>query len=290
MKRKAEILDTFAIYLGILIFIAFSLFPFAWMISTSFKDPSETFHIPPIWIPSKIPTQPTWPEYGIGWFVHYQAALGAAKFDVAFANSLFVSVMASLGGVALSCLAGYSFSRFKFPGNKPVTLLTIASQMFPSVLFLVPYVILLTQLGLTNTYPGLVLTYLTFTIPFNMWMLKGIFDAVPIEIEESAMIDGCSRLGAFVRTVLPLAAPGIGAAAVIGFLEGWNELMFASALTRGENMWTMPVALAMVTGRNMKDWNVLVAASVVSTIPALIFFVLMQRQIVRGLTAGAVKG
>jgi len=162
--------------------------------------------------------------------------------------------------------------------------------MFPGVLLVIPYFLLASRLELFNTYPALFIAYTSFALPFSMWMLKGFMDSIPTDLDEAAMIDGCGRLGAFLRVVLPLALPGVAATALFSFLVAWNEFLFAVALTSKPDMYLVTVGIASNIGQFRVQWNDLMASAVLASIPTIVLYVFLERYLVQGLTAGAVKG
>ena len=166
----------------------------------------------------------------------------------------------------------------------------LMTQMFPGILLVIPYFSLMGAAGLLNTYPALVIAYTSFSLPFCTWMLKGFFDSIPPELDEAAMIDGCSRTSAFLRVILPLSAPGLVATAIFSFLVAWNEFLFAVVLTSTPGMYLVTVGIASNIGQFRIQWNDLMAASVLATLPTIILYAFLERYLVQGLTAGAVKG
>ena len=211
-----------------------------------------------------------------------------------FVNSVIVSVSSTLLALLIAVIAAYSLSRLKWRGQRSFSLLVLSTQMFPGILFLLPLYLLFVQiqrvigLQLNGSYLGLIITYLTFSLPFAIWMLMGFFAAMPEELEEAAMIDGTTRLGGFVRVILPIARPGIVAVGVFAFMNSWGEVLFASVLTTSDTR-TLAVGMQAFATNVAVRWNEAMAASIVISLPVLIAFLLVQRHIVQGLAAGAVK-
>lgn len=211
-----------------------------------------------------------------------------------FRNSLVVTSVATVLSVLIAIFAGYAMARLRFRGRTAFGLVVLSTQMFPGILFLLPLFLIFTQiqrsigLQLNGSYLGLIITYLTFTLPFATWMLNGYFQAIPKELEEAAMIDGLGRVGALVRVVIPVAKPGIVAVAVYCFISAWGEVLFASVLTSNATR-TLPIGLQAYSSSTTVLWNELMAASIVVSLPVLVGFVLVQRHLVAGLAAGAVK-
>lgn len=260
------------------LFAAYVLAPFAWMISVSFKPEHEVFAREL----SLLPRDPTLGNYTmIFTFIPYP------RF---FLNSLLVAVVTTLVSTVVSALAAYSFSRFRFRGRATLAFLILSTQMFPLVTGIIPLYLVFSRLELINTYWCLFIAYVAFTIPFCTWMLKGFFDTIPREIEEVAIIDGCSRMQVLALIVMPLSKPALVATGVFCFILSWNEFLYATVLTTSDAVRTLPAALGMMIGQGYTQWGGLNAAGILTTIPVIVFFLYFQRYLVRGLTAGAVKG
>ncbi len=205
-------------------------------------------------------------------------------------NSAVVSLMTTILGVFLACTAAYAFSRFRFPGRNAGMLLFLVSQMFPGTLMLIPlFIIIVKWLGLGNTYIGLVIVYATTAIPFCVWMLKGYFDTIPVDIEESARIDGASPATIFFRIILPLATPAIAITALFSFMTAWNEFILASIFMESESNYTAPVGLRFFVGGFSSQWGYFAAGSVIVSLPVVGLFLYLQKYLISGLTAGSVK-
>jgi multiple sugar transport system permease protein len=206
-------------------------------------------------------------------------------------NSITTGIATSLLATAGATLAGYALSRLTFPGKRPLLLGILATQMFPHVLILISLYVMYRELNLMDTHYGLVLAFTTFAVPFSVWMMKGFFDSVPGEIEEAALIDGCTKLGALRRVVLPIVSPGLLAVGLFSFLDAWNNLLYPLTLATSNEVRTVPPGMLLsFLGQFKQDWGGMMAASVVVTVPTTIFFIFLQRYLVQGLTAGAVKG
>lgn len=211
-----------------------------------------------------------------------------------FVNSVIVSVTSTVLALAIAVIAAYSLTRLKWKGQRSFSLLVLSTQMFPGILFLLPLYLLFVQIQrvvgiqLNGNYLGLIITYLTFSLPFAIWMLMGFFAAMPEELEEAAMIDGTTRLGGFIRVILPIARPGIVAVGVFAFMNSWGEVLFASVLTTSDTR-TLAVGMQAFATNVSVRWNEAMAASIVISLPVLVAFLLVQRHIVQGLAAGAVK-
>jgi ABC-type glycerol-3-phosphate transport system permease component len=264
-------------YAVLALFTAVVLFPFYWLLASSVKTQDQLFTIPPLWVP----TAPT-----LGNFVR----LFQGQFPTWFQNSLVVAVATTVIGLTLAALAAYAFSRFPFRGSRTLSTLFLFIQLFPVAVVIIPLFMLWTSLKLTNTYWSLIVTYLVFGLPISTWLLIGFFNAVPVELEEAAMIDGSSRLGALWRVTLPLSLPGLAATAIYVFLLAWNEFFFALTFMNSTEMRTIPVGIESFFAEHSVDWGLVMAGSVVASVPVVVLFGLLSRYFIQGLTSGAVKG
>jgi ABC-type glycerol-3-phosphate transport system permease component len=264
---------------GWLILISiFAAGPFIWILSTSFKTRSEVFTK----VPVLIPQEPT--------LASYQYVLTKTPALRYFLNSLIVAGGTTILAILLTTLGAYALSRFRFRFRKTIGVWLISGQMIPGIITLVPLFVVMTQFRMINSYLGLILADTIGVLPFCVWMLKGYFDTVPVELEEAAMIDGCSRVGAIRRVFLPIASPGIAAVALFAFTSAWQEFMFALTMMKEQTMYPLSVAINFFVGpAGTVEWGNIMAMAVLIIVPSLIFFLFMQRYIVAGLTAGAVK-
>jgi arabinogalactan oligomer / maltooligosaccharide transport system permease protein len=215
---------------------------------------------------------------------------GAWLFGRQLLNSVLVSAAATLVGVILAVTAAYAFSRFRFPGRKASLSGFLVTQMFPGTMMMIPLYILLDTFGLLNKLSGLVLVYATTSLPFCVWMLKGYFDTIPKDLEEAALIDGASRFRIFWSVILPLARPAIAVTALFAFMTAWNEFVLAKTLMTREALYTLPVVLKGYVGKEDVEWGRFAAGAILVSLPVMALFFALQRQLVSGLTAGAVKG
>jgi ABC-type sugar transport system, permease component len=261
----------------LIIICVISISPLVWVVSTSFKTNSEVTSLPPTFFPKN----PTVAPYIDLWKVE-----PFLKFS---RNSIIVSISTAILVLIISSLAAYGLSRFYFPKAKIILTLFLISQMFPGASIMIPISRLVLKMGLYNTLPGLIFVNTAFLIPFSTWMLYGFFKSIPKEIEEAASIDGCSRFTSLIKIILPLSLPGIGATFIFTFLGAWNEYLFALVLTNTYNVRTLTVGLAGLVGQYITQWNVLCAGAIIFSIPPLILFFLLEKSLVSGLTAGAVK-
>ena len=251
--------------------------PVLWMVSTAFKTTAETMTNPPVWIPANISFESfarLWSEYP---FVQF------------FKNSFIITLGSMVVSVVCACLAGYGLTRFHFPGRGSMMTFVLVTQMFPSVMLLVPFYSIISTMGLIDTHLGLILVYTSFTTPFCTWMMLGFFKALPLDLDEAARIDGATVWQTFTRIILPLTLPGIASTSIYSFITSWNEYMFAFILTRSPEMRTLSVGIAEMNGYQQILWNDMMAASLIASLPLIVLFVCLQRYFISGLTAGAVK-
>lgn len=277
MNRKLTPKGFAVVYSILGVATMFVLVPVFWMISTSLKAEDEVFRSPPQWVPTNLTFEAfvrIWTDYPMLQYI---------------GNSMLVVIVATLISLIFSTLAGFGASRFKFPGKGAFLVFLLMTQMFPSIMLLIPFYKILSSYDLINTYTGLVLTYISFTIPFCSWMMMGYFNTIPKELDQAAAIDGCSRFRTFWQIILPLTIPGIASTAIYAFIIGWNEYMFALTLMSDENLKTLPVGIGQMIGMYRILWNDLMAASLISSVPLIIIFLFLQKYLINGLTAGAVK-
>jgi len=223
-------------------------------------------------------------------FEHYGFVLAHSDFPLFFRNSVVVSGSTALIVTAIAALAGYALSRFAFRGKMAIVALMLVTQMFPLVMLIAPMFKMLSPLGLTNNLAGLVVVYVAFNVPFATFLMQSFFDGIPKDLEEAAMIDGATRFGAFREIILPLTLPGVAATLGFVFTAAWSELLFALMLISGNQSATFPVGLLSFVSKFSVDFGQMMAAGVLALVPACLFFLLIQRYLVQGLTAGAVKG
>lgn len=261
--------------------LAFVLVPVYVMLSSSLKslqDVQGSFK----WIPHSLTFKP---------YVDIWKTIPLAHY---FVNSVIVCISATAFSVILAIFAAYVVSRYRFLGRKVFTVTVLSTQMFPGILFLLPLYLIFVNIGnttgitLNGSRLGLIITYLTFSLPFSIWMLAGYFDSIPRDLDEAAKVDGCGPLGALFRVVVPAAVPGIVAVSVYAFMTAWGEVLFASVMTN-ESTRTLAVGLREYATQNDVYWNQVMAASIVVSLPVVAGFLLLQRYLVAGLTAGAVK-
>jgi N,N'-diacetylchitobiose transport system permease protein len=261
-----------------IVVFAVMVFPVYWMVSTAFKPEDEINSLSPTWL-SLDPT-----------LQHFRDAMARPFFWANVKNSLIVVSVTVVLSLVLAFLAAIALAKFRFTGRKLFIVLMIGIQMLPQAGLIIPLYIVLARYGQVNALTGLIVTYMTFVLPFSVWTLRGFLIGIPRDLEEAAMVDGSSRLGAFVRILLPLVVPGLVATSIFAFITAWNEFIFAYVLLNDQSKQTATVWLSYFYGTSRNtDWGGLMAGSTLIAIPVVVFFVLVQRKIAFGLTAGAVK-
>ena len=276
MRRK-KIMAGVAMYALLALLASLVLIPVLWMVSTAFKSYGETIAKPPRWIPQQISFEAfgrLWSEYPFGTY---------------FKNSFVIVLFSMAVSVFASCLAGYGLTRFRFRGRNSLMTFILVTQMFPSVMLLVPFYSIIGKMHLLDTHLGLILVYISFTVPFCTWTMLGFFRALPLDLDEAARIDGCNSWQCFGRIILPLTLPGIASTSIYAFITSWNEYMFAFILTSRPEMKTLSGGIAEMNGFQQVRWNDMMAASLMASLPLILLFVCLQKYFVSGLTSGAVK-
>lgn len=258
--------------------VAYSLGPYAWTLVTSLKTERELYRFPVTYLP-QAPT-----------LINYVHVFSGNPFGRFLLNSCIVALTSTVVCVFLAVLASYAFARLRFPGHRVLFLAILIVAMIPLITVIVPLYVLVRGLGLLNTYAGLIGPYITWSLPVAIFILTAFFREIPRDLEEAAAIDGCSRVGALFRIIAPLAAPGLATAGIIVFVNTWNEFLVALTLTSSTEMRTITVGIALFRGEFTFPWGVISAAVLLATVPVVVLILLGQRLVVRGLTAGAVKG
>jgi len=273
VKTKKNIL----FYIMVIVFVGFVIFPFLWQFMTSVKPLDEINKMPPVWIPSKVNTQ------------FYINVFTKRPFARYLLNSFIVASCTTLFSIAAGSACAYALARLRFKGKNVILASILTISMFPAIATVSPLFIFLKNMKLLNTYSGLVLPYTTFALPLTIWILTNFFREIPKGLEEAAVIDGCFAAKAFIRIILPLAAPGIFAAALLTFITAWNEFLYGLTFMTSDSMRTVPVAISLFPGKYDLPWGDMAAASIVVTVPLIILVLLFQKHVIAGLTAGGVK-
>ena len=264
--------------IGLALFVVIS-FPVYWMIASAFKPQDELNGLTPTWIP----LHPT--------LSHFRDAMNRPFFWDGVKNSLIIVSVTVALSMVLAFLAAVALAKFRFTGRKAFIILIIGIQMLPQAGLIIPLYVVLARYHQVNALSGVIVTYMTFVLPFSVWVLRGFLLGIPKELEEAAMVDGSSRLGAFSRILLPLVAPGLVATSIFAFITTWNEYIFARVLLNDQSKQTATVWLSYFTGTSRNtDWGGLMAGSTLIAVPVIVFFLIVQRKIGFGLTAGAVRG
>ena len=254
------------------------LLPLSWMVITSLKSMADITLSRGLTL---FPSGPTlenfvniWKEYPIATYIK---------------NSIVAVGGSTVIGVVCAALCGYGLSRYQFKGKAFLLSFLLVTQMFPAVMKIIPYYKILVSVHLNNTQIGLMVVYASFSIPFCTWMMKGFFDSIPVSLEEAAKVDGAGRFRCFATVVMPLTIPGLVATGLFSFITGWNEYLFASTFMKSYENWTLPIGIASFQGQYATNWGTLMAGAVLITIPVVILFLALQKHLVGGMTAGAVK-
>ncbi|MCX6090277.1 MAG: carbohydrate ABC transporter permease [Candidatus Atribacteria bacterium] len=274
-KRKKRVGGKILKRIAIAIVTLLSLFPIAWIVLTSLKTDVEAVAMPPKWIFRPI-------------YQNYIEALIEKGFLENFLNSVIVACVSIFIVLLVGVPAAYSLARFSFRGKKDIAFWILSTRMAPPITFLIPFFLMFRTLGLNDTLVGLIILHITINLALVIWMMRGFFQEIPVEVEEAAMVDGCSPLQAFFKISVPIASTGIFATAILSFIFSWNELMFAIVLSSNKAV-TAPAAIYNFIGYYEVRWGVLCAASVIVLVPVMVFIMLVQKNLIRGLTFGAIK-
>ncbi len=280
-RLRARTLRRSLVYLGLVAYALVAVFPLYWLVKSSFTIGLDLIAATPSFLPRGLD------------LTNYERVLSVGLIVTFFANSLKVSLITTVCTLLVASLAAYSLTRFRYRGRQLIQSSVLLAYMFPGILLAIPLALVYSQIGLINSHLGLVIAYVTFTLPFALWLLIAYFETIPHEIDEAARVDGATHLDVFVRIILPLAAPGIVTAGIFAFLSAWNEFTLALVLIQQNELKTLPVGLALFLQGGPGDtieWGGRMAAGVMVIIPSLLFFLLASGRIAKGLAAGAVKG
>jgi multiple sugar transport system permease protein len=276
-RQRRRMTMKLLVFLGLLAGAAFAGFPVLWMLSSSFKSNTEIFEYPP-----RLLTE----SFSFDAYVTILTDPEKVRF---FINSYVVSLSVTALTLLVAILAAYAFSRFEFRFKRVLNMIIVSVQAVPPITLLIPYFGLVVTLGLYNTYPGLILTYMVFTLPYAIIMMTGYFNTLPRELDEAVRVDGAGSMTALWRILVPIAVPGIVSVGVYTFMIAWNEYLFALTLTKTQDMRTVPIGIQLLMGQHSYEWNEMMAMSILGSIPVLVLFLFFQRYFIGGLTSGSVK-
>lgn len=271
-RRRLMAWLSYSLLFGAIVIICL---PLAWMVSVSFRPNLEVMRIPPSWLPDTVTLD------------GYAKIFTNQRYVVVFLNTLIISLVVTGLSLALGALAAYALARFSFRGQRAVMMFLIITQMFPLVLLCIPYFRIFVWLGLYDTRTSLVIVYLTFTLPFCILMLRSYFMNIPPHMEEAAMVDGCTRVGAIFRILIPISYPAFIGAGLYAFLLAWNEFLFAVVLVESWENRVLTMAIYSLMAEFVTDWNTMMAFSVLASLPLVVAFIFLQKYMIQGMTAGA---
>jgi len=277
-KRLSALPNRIRVYGLLAVYVLVVSFPFYYMVLTSLRAQKDVYNKEAMLTPVNLILD----NYGI--------VLGSTNLPIWLTNSVVVGVVSSAIALVIGTFAAYSLARLRFFGSSTLARSVLFMYLIPSSLLFIPLFLIINSIGLRNSLWALILTYLTFNVPFCTWMLLGYFRTIPIELEDAARIDGCSRMGVLGRIILPLSAPGLVTAFIFSFTNSWNEFLYAAVMTNRSDLRTIPVGLYSFQIADILLWGQLMAAAIIATAPVLILYMLVQRFVVQGLTAGSVKG
>jgi multiple sugar transport system permease protein len=276
-KKQREALQRAGVLLALIGGAVFAGFPVLWMLASSFKSNTEIFESPPRFITE---------GFSFGAYASILSDPTKIRF---FVNSYVVALAVTGLTLVVALFAAYAFSRFDFPFKRTINIVIVGVQAVPPITLLVPYFGLMVFLRMFNTYQGLILTYMVFTLPYAIIMLTGYFNTLPRELDEAARVDGAGPMTALWRILVPISVPGIVSVGIYTFMIAWNEYLFALTLTKTQDMRTVPIGIQLLMGQNSYQWNEMMAISILGCIPILILYIFFQRYFMSGMTAGAVK-
>lgn len=277
-RKSCKVIRKILFYLITILFVGVVLLPFVWQFLTSIKPLSEISAIPAVWLPSKINVQ-----YYINIFTKH-------PFVRYLLNSLYTASVSTVISLMIGSAAGYSLSRLHFRGKKFILMAVLGISMFPTIATISPLYLLFQKLGLTNTYLGLIIPYVAMNLPMAIWLFTNYFSHLPKGFEESAAIDGCSRLRTFFSIMLPLIKPGIFSVGMLVFISSWSEFLYALTFMTRDEMRTVPVGISLLPSEHQLPWGDMAAASIAFTVPLIIVVLIFQKRIISGMTTGGVKG
>lgn len=277
MARRISFKTKLFVYIALTLFTIPILFPVYWMVISSLKTPDDLFSIPPKLLPAQMTLE------------SYENVIINSDIPRYLLNSFIIATLTTLVALLICVLAAYSFTRFEYPGKHLTLMAMLFSYIIPPVLLFLPFYIILSKLGLINTYIGIIVAHLTLVTPFLLWQLMPFFKSIPRSLEEAAMIDGASIYQVLLKIVLPLAVPGIVSSGIFAFTLSWNEYLYASVIMNGEAHRTLPIGISAFVSSHDIRWGSIMASSVLAAIPVVIIFRIIQNYFIEGMTAGAVK-
>ncbi len=278
MTNKRSLKSKLLLYMGLTLFTIPVIFPIYWMVVSSIKTPEDLFTIPPKLFPTGVS------------FESYVQVILHSDIPRYLLNSFIIAILTTVISLFICVLAAYSFARFEYPGKRIVLISMLFSYIIPPVLLFLPFYMILSKIGMINTYSGIIAAHLTLVTPFLLWMLMPFFKSIPKSLEEAAMVDGASVTQVFTKIVLPLAVPGIFSSGIFAFTFSWNEFLYSSVILMDESLRTLPVGISGFVSSYDIRWGAIMASSVLAAIPVVLVFRLIQNYFIEGLTAGAVKG
>lgn len=278
MTNKRSLKSKLLLYMGLILFTIPVIFPIYWMVVSSIKTPEDLFTIPPELFPTGLS------------FESYVQVILHSDIPRYLLNSFIIAILTTLISLFICVLAAYSFVRFDYPGKRIVLISMLFSYIIPPVLLFLPFYMILSKIGMINTYSGIIAAHLTLVTPFLLWMMMPFFKSIPKSLEEAAMVDGASITQVFTKIVLPLAVPGIFSSGIFAFTFSWNEFLYSSVILMDEKLRTIPVGISGFVSSYDIRWGAIMASSVLAAIPVVLVFRLIQNYFIEGLTAGAVKG
>ncbi|MGQ9748106.1 MAG: carbohydrate ABC transporter permease [Candidatus Caldatribacteriaceae bacterium] len=288
-RRFQRVVRSLFFWILVGVVLVWAIFPYYWMFSTAFKTPDEYFAFPPIWLPS-FPTLENFRVIFSGEAIHV-AGIGGIAVDIIppLVNSLAVAIGSTSIALVVGSLAGFALGRFRFRGRKNIAFWIFTIRMLPPIAVIIPYFIIMKNYRLVDTYTGLIITHLVFNLPIAIWLLMRYFAEIPPEIEDAALVDGCSRMQAFQKILLPLVLPGFIATMLFCMIFSWNEYLFALVLTRDRTE-TLPILLSTFVAHKGIAWGPLSSSGVIATFPILVIAVIFQKHLIRIMTMGVLKG
>jgi multiple sugar transport system permease protein len=292
MTAARSPLQQVLLYAAVLAVVLWTMAPFYWMLVSSVSEQRDLFSFPPVWFPRTVSLERFWILLGLGDLagLDEETARPALLFRTALLNSVLVCGITTAVGLAVGTIAAYAYARLRFAFSGPFMALTVVVHMLPPIATVIPLYILLRKIGLLNELSGLILVYAALSVTYVVWVMSGYFRSIPKELEESARIDGCSRMGALVRVILPIVTPGLVATGILVFITTWNEFLYVLVLMNDPANKTVPVVVAEFSTQDQIKYGMIMTGGIIVSLPPVLMALLFQRRLISGLTAGAVKG